>query len=112
MVIKSGRFGKFLACTRYPECKGRKPLAKPSGAKCPTDGGDLLERRTKRGRTFYGCANYPKCEFTTWNRPLPVPCPECGKLITAEKDGKAKCTACDWKGQAPVPAAPEPAAVP
>ena len=101
MVIKSGRFGRFLACSRYPECKGRKPLAVTTGVHCPKDGGDLLERRSRRGRTFYGCSNYPKCDFTTWTRPLPQPCPNCGGLITAERDGKAKCTACTWRGEAP-----------
>jgi DNA topoisomerase I len=110
MVIKSGRFGRFLACSRYPECKGRKPLAVTTGVHCPNDGGELLERRSRRGRTFYGCSNYPKCDFTTWTRPLPQPCPNCGGLITAERDGKAKCTACTWRGEAPEAAA-EPAPV-
>jgi DNA topoisomerase-1 len=103
MVIKNGRFGRFLACSRYPECKGRKPLAVTTGVKCPNDGGDLLERRSKRGRTFYGCSNYPKCDFTMWTRPLAQPCPDCGGLITAERDGKAKCTACEWRGEAEQP---------
>jgi DNA topoisomerase-1 len=110
MVIKSGRFGRFLACSRYPECKGRKPLAVTTGVRCPKDGGDLLERRSKRGRTFYGCSNYPKCDFTTWTRPLAQPCPNCGGLLTAERDGKAKCTACEWRGEVEQPAA-EPAPV-
>ena len=110
MVIKSGRFGRFLACSRYPECKGRKPLAVTTGVRCPKDGGDLLERRSRRGRTFYGCSNYPKCDFTTWTRPLAQPCPDCGGLITAERDGKAKCTACTWRGEAPEPQ-PQPAIV-
>jgi DNA topoisomerase-1 len=110
MVIKSGRFGRFLACSRYPECKGRKPLAVTTGVHCPKDGGDLLERRSRRGRTFYGCSNYPKCDFTTWTRPLPQPCPNCGGLITAERDNKAKCTACTWRGEAPE-AAGQPAPV-
>jgi len=101
MLMRSGRFGKFLACSRYPECKGRKQVLNKTGAQCPKDGGDLLERRSKRGRTFYGCANYPKCDFTTWTKPLAQPCPRCGGLITAERDGKAKCTACDWRGEAP-----------
>jgi len=110
MMIRTGRFGKFLACGRYPECKGRKPLVKSLGVKCPTDGGDIVERRTKRGRTFYGCNNYPKCEFTTWSRPFEQPCPNCKGLIVAEKDNRAKCLACDWKGEAPE-TAPEPATV-
>ncbi|HUF54511.1 MAG TPA: type I DNA topoisomerase [Dehalococcoidia bacterium] len=110
MVIRSGRFGKFMACTRYPECKGRKPLNKPTGVKCPKTGGDLVERRTRRGRTFYGCADYPKCDFTTWAKPFPDPCPNCGKLIVADKDNMAKCTECDWRGPAPA-TTPEPAEV-
>ncbi|HVP05634.1 MAG TPA: type I DNA topoisomerase [Dehalococcoidia bacterium] len=109
MVIRSGRFGKFLACSRYPECKGRKPLVKSLNVKCPKDGGDIVERRTKRGRTFYGCNNYPKCDFTSWTRPLESPCPSCGGLIVAEKDNMAKCTACDWKGEAPAQPEPQPA---
>jgi DNA topoisomerase-1 len=104
MVIKSGRFGRFLACSRYPECKGRKPLAVTTGVRCPKDGGDLLERRSRRGRIFYGCSNYPKCDFTTWTRPLAQPCPNCGGLLTAERDGKAKCTACNWRGEVEQPA--------
>ena len=113
MVVRSGRFGKFIACSRYPECKGRKKMqAESTGVKCPKDGGELLQRRSKRGRTFYGCANYPKCDFTVWNRPLPQPCPNCGGLVTADRDNKAKCTVCDWRGEAAMPeAAPEPAPV-
>ena len=105
MVIKTGRFGRFLACSRYPECKGRKPLAVTTGVQCPKDGGELLERRSRRGRIFYGCANYPKCDVTTWTRPLAQPCPSCGGLITAERDGNAKCTACTWRGEVEQPVA-------
>jgi len=112
MLLRSGRFGKFLACSRYPECKGRKPITPGTGVKCPKDGGELLERRSRKGRTFYGCANYPKCDFVTWGRPLGQPCPSCGGLITAERDGKAKCTVCNWRGEAEETAAPaEPAPV-
>ncbi len=100
MVIRSGRFGKFIACSRYPECKGRKQLAASTGVKCPKDAGDLVERRSKRGRTFYGCSNYPKCDFVLWARPLPQPCPNCGAIITADRDNKAKCISCNWKGEA------------
>ncbi len=110
LVIRSGRFGKFMACSRYPECKGKKTMAKSTGVKCPKTGGDILERRTKKGRTFYGCADYPKCDFTTWSRPFPQPCPNCSKMIVADKDDKAKCTECDWRGEAPKQAG-EPAQV-
>ena len=107
MVIKSGRFGRFLACSRYPECKGRKPFTVTTGVRCPRDAGELLERRSRRGRIFYGCSNYPKCDFTTWTRPLPQPCPNCGGLVTADRDNKAKCTVCNWRGGV-VQQAPEP----
>jgi DNA topoisomerase-1 len=99
MVIRSGRFGRFLACSRYPECKGRKPLAAPTGVKCPADGGGLVERRSRRGRVFYGCSNYPNCDFVLWSRPLTAPCPDCGGLLTTEREGRARCTACKWKGE-------------
>ncbi|HEU4759124.1 MAG TPA: type I DNA topoisomerase [Dehalococcoidia bacterium] len=113
MVIRSGRFGRFLACTRYPECKGRRPLAAKTGAKCPRDGGDLLERRSRRGKLFYGCSNYPKCEFTLWSRPLSQPCPQCGGLLAAEREGRARCSACDWRGEIEEPAPEkEPSPVP
>jgi DNA topoisomerase-1 len=98
MVAKRGRFGPFLACTRYPECKGTKPLLMKTGIPCPLDGGEIVERSTKKGRKFYGCANYPKCEYTSWQRPLPQVCPNCGGLAVAERGRSARCTVCDWKG--------------
>ena len=76
--------------------------------KGPKDQGELVERRTKKGCTFYGCANYPSCDFTTWSRPLEIKCPSCGGLVVAEKDNKAKCLDCEWRGEAP--ALPEPVA--
>ncbi|MBI2914129.1 MAG: type I DNA topoisomerase [Chloroflexi bacterium] len=99
MLIKTGRYGRFLACSRYPECKGRRPLAAKTGVACPRCGGDLVQRRSKKGRTFYGCASYPKCDFTVWSRPLSQPCPQCGALLIAEAEGKAKCIACNWRGE-------------
>ena len=101
MVVKRGRFGPFLACTRYPECKGTKPIQLKTGVSCPRCGSDIVERKTRKGRTFFGCASYPKCDFTTWTRPLPEPCPQCGSLITAERDNNAKCTSCEWRGAVP-----------
>ncbi len=83
MVIKIGRFGKFLACSRYPECKNTKPLS--TGFKCPQDGGDIVERRSKRGKSFWSCANYPKCRFTLWYKPLPYKCPHCNAEFLLEK---------------------------
>ena len=93
MVIKTGRFGKFMACTGYPACKATRPL--PTGAVCPQCGGDLVEKRG-RGRAFYGCARYPECDFTINRRPLPDPCPECNGLMAATRAGAA-CTNCAWK---------------
>ena len=84
MVIKTGRFGKFISCTGYPECKTTKPIVKDTGAKCPKDGGAILERRSRKGRTFYGCANYPQCDFVSWDRVVAEPCPVCGSYVTAK----------------------------
>ena len=79
MIIKTGRFGRFIACSNYPACKTTKPIG--LGLPCPKDGGELVERRTKRGKIFYGCANYPTCDFAVWNRPVPIDCPHChGKV--------------------------------
>jgi DNA topoisomerase-1 len=98
MVVKRGRFGAFLACTRYPECKGTKPLLLKTGVPCPKDGGEIVERTTRRGRKFYGCSNYPSCDFTSWQRPMQQVCPQCGGMIVAERGRTARCTNCDWKG--------------
>ena len=98
MVIKRGRFGSFNACTKYPECKGTKPLLQKTGVLCPLDGGEIVERMTRKNRKFYGCVNYPKCEFTSWQRPLPQVCPQCNGLIVGDRGRRAKCTNCDWKG--------------
>jgi DNA topoisomerase-1 len=89
MVIKSGRYGEFLACTRYPKCKHTRPI--PLGVKCPTcKEGDLIERRTKRGRSFFGCSRYPDCEFSTWYRPVPDVCPECGHAGAERRTAKGQ----------------------
>lgn len=86
MVVKWGRFGKFLACPNYPECKNTKPLLNEIGVKCPDcDSGDIVERRTKRGRLFYGCSNYPECEFSNWNKPVDKKCPHCDQLMALKK---------------------------
>ncbi|MBI5025820.1 MAG: type I DNA topoisomerase [Nitrospirae bacterium] len=86
MVIKTGRFGKFLACSRYPECKTTKPLS--IGIKCPEDSGDIIERKTRKGKTFFSCSNYPKCTFATWYRPVSKTCPDCGADFLVEKKTK------------------------
>jgi DNA topoisomerase-1 len=84
MVIKTGRFGRFISCTGYPECKTTKPILKDTGAKCPKDGGMVVERRSKKGRTFFGCANYPKCDFVSWDRVIAEPCPVCGSYVVSK----------------------------
>jgi DNA topoisomerase-1 len=88
MVIKSGRFGKFMACSAYPACKTTKPLA--LGVKCPAPGcgGDLVQKRTKKGRSFYSCSRYPQCEYALWDRPINKPCPSCKAPFLVEKVSK------------------------
>jgi DNA topoisomerase I len=84
MVIKTGRFGKFISCTGYPECKTTRPILKDTGALCPKDGGKIVERKSRKGRIFYGCANYPACDFVSWDRVVPEPCPVCGSYVVAK----------------------------
>ena len=81
MVIKTGRFGKFMSCTGYPECKTTKPILKDTGVKCPKDGGMVAERKSRKGRTFYGCANYPACDFVSWDKVAAQPCAVCGDYV-------------------------------
>ncbi len=85
MVIKEGRFGKFLACSGYPECKNTAALS--MGIKCPEKdcSGEICEKRGRSGRVFFGCSRYPECSFSTWYRPLPEPCPQCGAPFVVEK---------------------------
>ena len=84
MVMKRGRFGRFLACTRYPECKGTRPVS--IGVACPKGcGGQITERRSRRGRTFYGCSSYPNCDFVSWDRPRAEKCPRCGSPYLLDK---------------------------
>jgi DNA topoisomerase-1 len=88
MVVKTGRFGKFIACSAYPECKTTKPLA--LGVKCPQPGcgGDLVQKRTRKGRSFFACSKYPACEFALWDRPIPKACPTCSAPFLVEKVSK------------------------
>ncbi len=101
LVIKNGRFGKFVACSGFPECKYTQPFMVKVGVKCPEPdcGGDLIQRVSKKKRTFYGCSHYPKCKFITSFKPLPQPCPQCNGMLTLH--GKqAWCTKCEYKGKA------------
>jgi DNA topoisomerase I len=84
MVIKHGRFGKFISCSGYPECKTTKPIVKETGATCPKCGGAIVERRSRKGRVFYGCANYPNCDFISWDAVAREPCPVCGSYVIAK----------------------------
>jgi DNA topoisomerase-1 len=90
MVIKTGRFGRFMACSGYPDCKNTKPLL--IGVKCPKDGcgGELTEKGTRSRRTFYGCTNYPKCDFASWDKPVAMKCPACGNPHMLDKISKTK----------------------
>jgi len=96
IVVKLGRFGKFLACSGYPECKYTRPYVIKTGAICPECGGELVERISKKKRTFWGCSKYPKCRYVSFYRPLPRPCPQCSGLLTA-RGNQAKCTNCSYK---------------
>ena len=91
MVIKVGRFGKFLACPGYPECKNTKQLTVKTNAKCPVCGGEVIEKKSKRGFTFYGCGNWPDCNFMTWDKPTDEICPQCGKSLFKRKGGILVC---------------------
>jgi len=94
LVIKMGRYGKFLACPGFPECRYTRPLLEPTGVKCPECTGELVLRRSKKGRTFYGCSQYPQCEFSVWDRPSPEKCPVCGGLMVVKKYGKKESLKC------------------
>ena len=91
MVIKTGRYGRFLACPGYPECKNAKPLILETNALCPKCGAKVIERKTKKGYTFYGCSNWPKCDFMSWDKPTGENCPKCGKSLFKKKGGMTVC---------------------
>lgn len=92
MVIREGRFGKFLACPNFPKCRNTKPILHPIGVKCPKCGADILERKSKTGKVFYGCERYPECDYTTWDKPLNEECPECKSMMVehVERNGSKR----------------------
>ena len=90
MVIKSGRYGKFVACSGFPECRNAHPLVKDTGGLCPLDGGHMLVRKSAKGRVYYGCSNYPKCNYMPWDEPVPEKCPQCGSTLFKKK-GQLYC---------------------
>ncbi len=101
MLIKSGRFGDFMACSGFPECKNTKPILKSIGVKCPECGNEIVRRRGKSGKTFYGCSNYPKCKVSFWYKPVNKKCPKCQSLLVEKhlKNTKLACSndKCDYK---------------
>ena len=115
MVIKLGRFGKFLACSGFPDCRNSKPLLVRIDVECPTcHQGEVVERRSKKGRKFYGCERYPECDFVSWNKPIKTPCPECGGVLGEIGRGGArvKCNNCGFQAdKSTLAGAEEPAAV-
>mgnify|MGYP000965906928 FL=1 len=102
MVFKAGRYGDFIACSGYPECRNTKPILKAIGVKCPKCGKDVIEKKSKRGKIFYGCSGYPKCDMSYWNKPVNKACPKCGSLLTekitkGEKGLVCSNQECDYK---------------
>ena len=102
MVYKHGKFGKFLACPGFPECRNTKAIVKEIGIKCPKCQGEVIEKKTKRGRVFFGCTKFPECDFTSWDRPTNDKCPDCGgvmyeKLTRGKQKYCPECTGANDK---------------
>lgn len=101
MVIKMGRYGKFMACSNFPDCRNTKPIVKTIGVKCPKcQKGEVVERKSKKNRLFYGCDQYPDCDFITWDKPIGRDCPKCSEYLVLKKKGKksqVQCVNCDYK---------------
>ncbi|WP_144461047.1 type I DNA topoisomerase [Siminovitchia fortis] len=101
MVIKMGRFGKFMACSNFPDCRNTKPIVKEIGVKCPKcKEGNVIERKSKKKRIFYGCDRYPECDFLSWDKPINRPCPKCDGLLVEKKlkkGNQVQCVNCDYK---------------
>jgi DNA topoisomerase-1 len=94
LVIRWGRYGKFVSCSNFPACRHTEAFLQKIGVTCPKDGGDIVERKTRKQRIFYGCANYPACDFTSWKRPIAKPCPKCGGLLVIANKREVQCTVC------------------
>ena len=88
MVVKMGRYGKFIACPGYPDCKNILKYVEKTGVSCPKCGGDVIVKHTKSKRVFYGCSNYPNCDFVSWNEPVNERCPQCGRILYKKKGKK------------------------
>jgi DNA topoisomerase I len=100
MVYKMGRFGKFMACSNFPDCRNTKPIVKDIGVECPScHKGSIVERKSKKKRVFYGCNRYPDCEFVSWDKPIARTCPKCNSMLVEKKTKKGKvvqCVSCDY----------------
>jgi DNA topoisomerase-1 len=94
LVIRYGRFGKFIGCSKFPDCRYVEPWLEKTGVRCPKDGGEIVERKTRKGRKFYACSNYPGCDFSSWKKPLGTPCPSCQGLLVVGAKQTAVCTQC------------------
>ena len=97
MVYKMGRFGRFLACPNFPACRNTKPIVEKIGVPCPTCGAEIIKRKSKRGKVFYGCENYPSCDFVSWDRPSKEKCPKCGAMMVHKVGQHGGYTACSNK---------------
>ncbi len=96
LVIRFGRFGKFISCSNFPTCRYTEPLLEKVGVKCPDcEDGDIVRRRTRKGRIFYGCSNYPDCQFTSWKLPIVEPCPNCGGTLVISNKREVNCLKCN-----------------
>ncbi len=95
LVIRWGRFGKFISCSNFPACRYTEPWLEKIGVACPQCGKDLIVRKTRKGRIFYGCSGYPECQFTSWKQPVATPCPNCGGLLVIVNKREMKCLTCE-----------------
>lgn len=95
LIVKWGRFGKFISCSKYPDCKHTEPYLEKIGIPCPKDAGDIVVRKSRKGRIFYGCSNYPECDFTSWKRPVNAHCPNCDGLLAAKNKNEYQCLSCE-----------------
>jgi DNA topoisomerase-1 len=95
LVIRWGRYGKFISCSGFPDCRHTEPWLEKIGVNCPKCGGDIVSRKTRKNRIFYGCNKYPECDFTSWKLPLPRPCPACGGLLVVANKSQAQCIQCE-----------------
>lgn len=100
LVIRKGKYGEFVACSNYPECKyiKKEEVQEVEICDCPNCSGKIVEKKSRRGKVFYGCNNYPKCKTAYWDRPINKKCPECGEMLV-EKNNQIKCSSCEYKDE-------------